>query len=45
MTTLRQLMRIVGVFYVVDAVMMAFVRAPIRTIGPEGTLARAHTGT
>jgi hypothetical protein len=37
-------MRFVGGIYVVQFVMMALVRAPIRTIGPEGTLAQASAG-
>ena len=37
-------MRIVGVFYLLQFVGMAFVRAPIRTFGPEGALARADAG-
>ncbi len=32
-------MQIVGAFYVLQFVMMAIVRAPIRTFGPAGTLA------
>ena len=37
-------LRIVGVFYLLQFVGMALVRAPIRTFGPEGTLARADAG-
>ena len=37
-------MRIIGAFYLLQFVMMAFVRAPIRTFGPPGTLSRADTG-
>lgn len=37
-------MQIVGAFYVLQFVMMAFVRAPIRTFGPAGTLSRAAAG-
>ena len=37
-------LRIVGGFYLLQFVMMAFVRAPIRTFGPEGALARADAG-
>ena len=37
-------MRIVGAFYVLQFVMMVFVRAPIQAIGPEGTLALASAG-
>ena len=41
---LRQWMQIVGTFYVLQFVMLVFVRAPIRTFGPEGTLDRAERG-
>ena len=37
-------MRIVGVFYLLQFVMMAFVQAPIRTFGPAGALAQADAG-
>ena len=37
-------MQIVGAFYVCQFVMMVFVRAPIRTFGPGGTLSRAGAG-
>ncbi|MFN2502820.1 MAG: BphX family protein [Acidimicrobiales bacterium] len=37
-------MRVVGVFYLLQFVMMAVVRAPIRTAGPEGALAQADAG-
>ncbi|MBI2705155.1 MAG: BphX family protein [Actinobacteria bacterium] len=37
-------MRIVGVFYVLQFVMMAIVRAPIRTFGPAGALDLADAG-
>jgi hypothetical protein len=37
-------MQIVGAFYVLQFVMMAIVRAPIRTFGPAGTLSRAGAG-
>ena len=37
-------MRIVGVFYLLQFVAMAFVHAPIRTFGPEGALAAADAG-
>lgn len=37
-------MRIVGAFYVLQFVMMALVRAPIRAFGPAGALAQAATG-
>jgi hypothetical protein len=44
MTWLTWWMRVVGVLYIVNAVMMALVRAPIRSAGPEGALARAAAG-
>ena len=34
----------VGAFYIVQALMMIVVRAPIRTFGPKGVLARADAG-
>lgn len=37
-------MRVIGAFYLVQAAMMVLVRAPIRTFGPEGALARADAG-
>ena len=37
-------LRVVGVFYLLQFVMMAFVQAPIRTFGPEGALDRADAG-
>ena len=37
-------MRIVGVFYLLQFVMMAFVKAPISSIGPKGALALAAAG-
>jgi hypothetical protein len=37
-------MRIVGVFYLVQFVMMVFVRAPIRALGPEKALVQASLG-
>lgn len=37
-------MRVVGAFYVVQFVMMAIVRAPIRAFGPEGALEKADAG-
>jgi hypothetical protein len=37
-------MQVVGIFYLVQFVMMVFVRAPIRTFGPEGALAEANAG-
>lgn len=44
MTKLTWWLRIVGVLYVVNGIMMAFVRAPIRSAGPERALARAAAG-
>jgi hypothetical protein len=44
MTKVKLWMRIVGVFYVIQFVMSAFVGAPIRALGPEGVLARAAAG-
>lgn len=41
---LRRWMQVVGVFYVAQFVAMAVIRAPIRTFGPRGTLARADDG-
>lgn len=35
MTRLKWWMRIVGVFYLLQFVMMTFVRAPIRAFGPK----------
>jgi hypothetical protein len=37
-------MRAVGILYLANFLMMAFVRAPIRSAGPDGALARAATG-
>ncbi len=37
-------MQIVGGFYVLQFVMMVFMRAPIRTFGPAGTLSKAAAG-
>lgn len=37
-------LRIVGVFYILQFVMMAIVKAPIRAQGPEGVLERAAAG-
>ena len=37
-------MRIIGAFYLLQFVMMALVRAPIRTFGPAGTLSKATAG-
>jgi len=44
MTRLTWWMRIVGVFYLLQFVMMVFVRAPIRAVGPQGALAQAAAG-
>jgi len=44
MTKLKWWMRVVGAFYLLQFVMMAFVRAPIRALGPEGALALASSG-
>ena len=44
MTKLKWWMRIVGGFYLLHFVMMAFVSAPIRTVAPEGMLALASAG-
>lgn len=41
---LARWLQIVGVFYVLQFVAMAFVRAPIRTFGPEGALDLADAG-
>ncbi len=41
---LTRWMRFAGVFYLLQFVAMVFVRAPIRTFGPRGTLARADAG-
>ena len=43
-TKLTWWMRLVGAFYLLQFVMMAVVRAPIRTAGPEGALAQADAG-
>src|SRR5437773_508999 len=42
--SLRLWMQVVGVFYIAQFVAMAIIRAPIRTEGPRGTLARAAQG-
>jgi hypothetical protein len=44
MTRLRWWMWIVGAFYVLQFVMNAIVKAPIRAFGPEGALAREVAG-
>jgi hypothetical protein len=43
-TKLAWWMRIVGAFYVLQAVVIIVARAPIRTFGPEGTLEQADAG-
>ena len=44
MNKLNLWMRVVGVFYVLQFVAMAIVRAPIRTFGPAGALEQASAG-
>jgi hypothetical protein len=44
MTKLTLWTRVVGVFYMLQFVAMAIVRAPIRAQGPSGTLALADAG-
>ena len=44
MTRLAWWLRIVGVFYLLQFVMMVFVRGPISAQGPEGALALAAAG-
>ena len=44
MAKLQWWLRIVGAFYLLQFVMMVFVHAPIRAIGPEGVLAQAAAG-
>ena len=44
MNKLTRWMRVVGVFYVLQFVAMAIVRAPIRTFGPDGALELADAG-
>ena len=44
MVKLTWWMRIVGAFYLLQFVMMAIVRAPIRAMGPAGTLDLADAG-
>jgi hypothetical protein len=41
---LRRWMQVVGGFYLLQFVMMAIVRAPIRTLGPKGALDLADAG-
>ena len=43
-TKLTVWMRLVAAFYLIQFVMMVFVRAPIRTFGPPGALAQADAG-
>ena len=44
MTKLTWWMRIVGAFYLLQFVMMVFVRAPISAVGPKGALELASAG-
>jgi hypothetical protein len=44
MTRFTWWLRAVGVLYVVNGIMMAWVRAPIRSAGPDGVLDRAEAG-
>ncbi len=44
MQMLKWWMRIVGAFYVLQFFVMAFVRAPIKALAPEGTLELAAAG-
>ena len=44
MTRIKWWMRVVGVFYLLQFVMMVFVRAPIQAIGPKGALELASAG-
>ena len=44
MNKIKWWMRVVGAVYVLQFVMMVVVRAPIRTVGPEGVLAQAAAG-
>ena len=44
MARIKWWMRIVGVFYLLQFVMMAFVRAPISAIGPKGAWDLASAG-
>lgn len=44
MARLTWWLRVVGVFYLLQFVMMAFAHAPIRTFGPDGALDRAEAG-
>ena len=41
---LRRWMQITGAFYLLQFLMLVFVRAPIRTFGPKDTLTRAGDG-
>jgi hypothetical protein len=43
-TKLKWWLRVVGAVYVLNGIMMAVVRAPIRSVGPEGTLDAAAAG-
>lgn len=44
MTKLKWWLRTVGVFYLLQFVMNAFVHAPISAVGPQGALDRASAG-
>jgi hypothetical protein len=44
MAATKRWMQIVGAFYVLQFTMMAFVRAPIRALGPAGALEQADAG-
>ena len=44
MAATKRWMQIVGAFYVLQFIMMAFVRAPIRALGPAGVLEQADAG-
>jgi len=37
-------LRVIGVFYLIQFIMMVFVKAPIRTLGPPGALDEAGAG-
>jgi BphX-like len=44
MNILKWWLRIIGLFYILQFVMVAIVKAPIRVQGPEGALAEAAAG-
>jgi hypothetical protein len=44
MTATKRWMQIVGAFYVLQFIMMVFVRAPVRTMGPPDALTLADAG-